>query len=41
MIVQTIDDLQLVLALGGFAVKGFAFSGRHPPSDFSPMMEYP
>ena len=34
MIVQTTDDLQLVLACGGFAVKGFAFSGRHP-SDFS------
>ena len=27
MIVQTTDDLQLVLARGGFAVKGFAFSG--------------
>ena len=35
MIVQTTDDLQLVLARGGFAVKGFAFSVRHPPSDFS------
>ena len=35
MIVQTTDDLQLVLARGGFAVKGFAFSGRYSPSDFS------
>ena len=30
MIVQMTDDLQLVLAREGFAVKGFAFTGRHP-----------
>ena len=32
---STTDDLQLVLARGGFAVKGFAFSGKDPPSDLS------
>ena len=34
-VVSTTDDLQLVLARGGFTVKGFIFSGQHPPSDFS------
>ena len=34
-VLSTTDDLQLVLARGGFAVKGFTFSGKDPPSDLS------
>ena len=34
-VLSTTDDLQVVLARGGFAVKGFAFSGENPPSNLS------
>ena len=34
-VLSTTDDLQLVLARSGFAVNGFTFSGRDPPSDLS------
>ena len=34
-VLSTTDDLQVVLARGGFAVKGFAFSGKNPPSNLS------
>ena len=29
------DEIQLVLARGGFTVKGYIFSGRDPPAEFS------
>ena len=34
-VLSTTDDLQLVLARGGFTVKGFTFSGKDPPCDLS------